>query len=91
MPLSFSFPDAKADTRLSVGFGRGEDGIAKVSVTADVKAGNGSRITLTDLDTLDACVVDGTITAAERTALVGAGGVLRRLALRARARLGVTP
>jgi hypothetical protein len=91
MPLSFVVSDAEADTRLTISFGRGEDGIARVNVTADVKAATGARITLSDLDTLDAIVADGTITAAERTALVGAGGVLRRIALRARGRMGVAP
>jgi hypothetical protein len=91
MPLSFSIPDGEMDTRLSVGFVRDATGIARVRVQAAVQAAGGQQLLLGDEDTLDACVTDGTITAAERTALTGAGGILRRLAQRARARMGVAP
>jgi hypothetical protein len=87
MPLSFSIPDTEIDMRTMVTFMRDPGGVAHVSVNARVNAGD-RILPIGDDDTLDACVADGTITVAERTVLAA---TIRKLVIRARARMGVAP
>jgi hypothetical protein len=88
MALSFAIPDAEVDNRIAVTVGKDADNVARVRVAVVASAGPGRELTLADVDTLDACVADGTLTAAERTTL---GQLVRKLALRSRTRMGVQP